>query len=139
MIFSSVLRFLIHPYVPLLKPVWCLFFVGSRKCAYPTDIELISDRVNLHLFPPVSPNFPTPRRTHNLSQPSQLSASALNHLATVTRSRESKVFPPAMIDSVLNYSIKCTDAFSLRMASFKGKDKCSTLFLDLASYLCVPL
>ena len=29
----------------VLKPVWCLFFVGSHKCAYPTDIEVISDRV----------------------------------------------------------------------------------------------
>ena len=54
----------------VLKPVWCLFFVGSHKCAYPTNIKVISDRVNLHFFSPVSPNFPT--------------ASALDHSATVT-------------------------------------------------------
>ena len=44
-----------------------LFFVGSHKCAYPTDIELTSDRVNIPLYPSVYPNFPAPIRNHILS------------------------------------------------------------------------
>ena len=31
---------------------------GGHKCAYPTDIELSSNRVNFLLFPSVFPNFP---------------------------------------------------------------------------------
>ena len=113
----------------VLKPVWCLFFVGSHKCAYPTDIEVISDGVKSLLFPPVFPDFPAPGGTQILFQPSRLPARALDHSATKThfRSFDEKeiycgIFPPAMIDSVLNYSIKWTDAFSLRKASFKGKE-----------------
>ena len=44
-----------------------IFFVGSHKCAYPTDIGLSSDRVNLPLYPSVYPNFPAPFRNHILS------------------------------------------------------------------------
>ena len=40
-----------------------------------------------------------------------------------------------MIDTVLNYSIKWTDAFSLRNASFKGKEN----FLRVISRLCFVL
>ena len=74
--------------IHVLKPDWNLFFVGSHKCAYPTDIELISDRVDWFIFPTVLPNFPAPRRTPILPKPSQFfSASALDHSATVTHFR----------------------------------------------------
>ena len=67
----------------------CLFFffVGSHKCAYPTGIALNSDRVDLLLYSSVFPNFPAAIRTHIVSQPSRLSASALDHSATVTQFR----------------------------------------------------
>ena len=75
--------------IHVLKPGWDLFFVGSHKCAYPTDMELISDRVDWLLFPPVFPIFPAPRRTPILPKPSRyFSASALNHSATVTHFRQ---------------------------------------------------
>ena len=48
------------------------------------------------------------------------------------------IFPSAMIDTVLNYSIKWTDAFSLRKEALMVGEF-SMLFLDLALYLCVPL
>ena len=70
-----------------LKTGLVSFFVGSHKCAYPTDIEVISDRVKSLLFPPVFPDFPAPRGTHILFQPSRLPASALDHSATVTHFR----------------------------------------------------
>ena len=96
----------------VLKPVWCLFFVGSHKCAYPKDIEVISDRVK-SLFPPVFPDFPAPRGTRPPKHTFVLSMKEKIYCG---------IFPPATIDSVLNYSVKWTDAFSLRKASFKGKE-----------------
>ena len=71
----------------VLKPISCLFFVGSHKCAYSTDIQVISARVKSLLFPPVFPDFPAPRGTHILFQPSRLPASALDHSATKTHFR----------------------------------------------------
>ena len=68
-----------------LKTGLVSFFIiiGSHKCAYPTDIELSSDRMNLLLYPSVFPNFPAAIRTNVLYHPSQLSVSALDHSATV--------------------------------------------------------
>ena len=71
----------------VLKPGWCeilFFFVGSHKCAYPTDIELGSDRVNLRLYPSVYPNFPAPFRNHILYMRFAIMC-ALDHSATATQ------------------------------------------------------
>ena len=61
-----------------------IFFVGSHKCTYPTDIELSSDQVNLPLYPSVYPNFPAPVRNHILSLRFAIMC-ALDHSATATR------------------------------------------------------
>ena len=69
------------------------FFVDSLKCAYPSDIALGLDQMNVFLRSSVFPNFPVAIRTPTLFPALRYAGGVLDHSTAVTdcgRCSESK-------------------------------------------------